>query len=589
MTVGRLSVVSLAVFGAYFFVLILVKATPERTLLMATMVLAGSLLLGSCLADARIQRRAAYALGAILVFTHILGDVPRTFLMRQLDLGPRPQRTQRVIDSTLYAIKATFYDRHFDDCASPRPDCLPPRTGGGIALFKDGYLVVTGEGVIDHVSLKHGKSELTVRRLPYRVPMNSEDFGESGGRDSLSKFRVTDLLVQDKGDAFRLLAAHHYWVNDRGCFVMRVSGIEARYDEFLSGKSDVAWQTMYETAPCLQIDIRNFHGDESGGRLSLVDEGKVLLSVGDLSIDGLGGGAILSQDRGASYGKTILIDLDARRAETFSSGHRNPQGLHVASDGTVWLTEHGPRGGDELNRVVRGENYGWPFATYGTHMLQHTWPLNAHPGEHEGFRRPIYAWLPDIGVSNLVSVEGRSFRRWRGDLLVASMKRTLFRVRVRDGSTVYAEPIEIRGANARIRDVIEDRDGRILLWIDGGSIAVLEAIPEDEPLPEDVPGHQGLRGQLLAARCLSCHEADGGSTQGLGPDLAGVVNRRVAAAEGYRYSAAMRKLPGTWTESRLDQFLANPQGFAPGTTMAFEGIPDPSDRAQLIEYLKTMK
>jgi cytochrome c2 len=588
-TVGRSTGVSLAVFGVYCFLLIVTKASLERPLLLLTVVLASASLFVTFFVPRRIQLGAAYVALGILILAHILGDGPRSFLMRKAGLGPQPQRTQRVIDSTLYAIKATFYDRYLDICSSERGDCSAPRTGGGIALFRDGYLVVTGEGLLAHVSLRHDSDQITVRRLPYRVPMNSEDFATDGGQVSISRFRATDVLVKDAGNAFVLLAAHHYWNTKQKCVVMRVSALEARYDDFVAGTSGEAWRTVYETAPCLKIDMQNFHGDESGGRLAFVGNGKLLLSVGDLSIDGLDGGRILSQDQAAAYGKTILIDLTTWKAQTFSSGHRNPQGLHIAPDGAIWLTEHGPRGGDELNRLTQGENYGWPFATYGTHMLQHTWPLTTHPGEHEGFRRPTYAWLPDIGVSNLTSVEGDLFRLWRGDLLVASLKRTLFRIRVYAGSTIYAEPIEIRGANARIRDIVEDQNGRILLWIDGGSIAVLEPIPEDKPLPDSVPGHQGLRGQLLAARCVTCHAIGDGSSHSLGPDLTGVVNRRIAAAEGYRYSDAMSKLSGTWTESALDQFLANPQRFAPGTTMAFEGIPGASDRAQLIQYLKTTK
>jgi len=80
-----------------------------------------------------------------------------------------------------------------------------------------------------------------------------------------------------------------------------------------------------------------------------------------------------------------------------------------------------------------------------------------------------------------------------------------------------------------------------------------------------------------------------GTSHGIGPDLAGVVNRRVAGATGYRYSNALKKLAGAWTEDRLGEFLANPQAFAPGTSMQFEGIADPVERARLIAHLKTVR
>jgi cytochrome c2 len=333
----------------------------------------------------------------------------------------------------------------------------------------------------------------------------------------------------------------------------------------------------------------SFYGDESGGRIISFDDRRVLFSVGDFSQDGLNGGPNLAQDRTGSYGKTILIDLSSGRGEVYTTGHRNPQGLYAGPDGAVWSTEHGPRGGDELNLLVRGANYGWPFATYGTHMLSHNWPLSANPGSHDGFQTPIYAWLPDIGVSNMTSVEGDLFRAWKHDLLIGSLKRTLWRVRVREGHVVYAEPIEIRGTNARIRDVMEDKDGRIVLMLDGGGIAILEPAPDQGKVADGIAGSDSMRGQLLFARCRGCHEVKDGTAHGIGPDLSGISGRPIAGATGFEYSDALRRLSGPWSDERLDQFLASPQEFVPGTAMAFEGIRDSADRAKVVDFLKTLR
>jgi cytochrome c2 len=332
-----------------------------------------------------------------------------------------------------------------------------------------------------------------------------------------------------------------------------------------------------------------FYGDESGGRLASLANRGLLLSVGDLSRDGLNGGPALAQDKSSAYGKTVLIDVNTGKGEIYSVGHRNPQGLYVGPDGAVWLTEHGPRGGDELNLISRGGNYGWPFATYGTHNLSHSWPLGTNQGEHDGFRAPVYAWLPDIAVSNLIGVEGDLFRAWKQDLLVASLKKALWRVRVREERVVYAEPIELRSQNARIRDVMEDRDGRIVLWLDGGTIAILEPSAEQGSVADGIAGSDSMRGQLLFARCRGCHNVQDGTAHGAGPDLSGIVGRRIAGATGFEYSTALRHLSGTWSEDQLDAFLASPQRFVAGTSMAFEGIRDPTDRAKLIGYLKTLR
>jgi len=95
-----------------------------------------------------------------------------------------------------------------------------------------------------------------------------------------------------------------------------------------------------------------------------------------------------------SYGKTILIHLDDGTSEIYSLGHRNPQGLYVTPEGAIWSTEHGPQGGDELNLIVRGANYGWPLVTYGTDYGSAAWPLSHVQGRHDGYQQPILRGYP---------------------------------------------------------------------------------------------------------------------------------------------------------------------------------------------------
>ena len=120
------------------------------------------------------------------------------------------------------------------------------------------------------------------------------------------------------------------------------------------------------------------------------------------------------------------------------------------------------------------KNYGWPFVTYGTAYDRHEWPLSEVSGSHEGFTRPVFAWVPSIGVSNLIQV-GEIPRAWEGDLLVSSLKAmSLYRIRVREGSVIFAEPIEV---GERIRDLEQMRDGTILLWADNARVVELTVEP----------------------------------------------------------------------------------------------------------------
>jgi glucose/arabinose dehydrogenase len=214
----------------------------------------------------------------------------------------------------------------------------------------------------------------------------------------------------------------------------------------------------------------------SGGRLADLGDGTILLTIGDHALNEVNSSvANVAQDPSADYGKTMRIDVMNRSAEVYSTGHRNPQGVHLAPDGRIWLTEHGPRGGDELNLLVRNVNYGWPLVTYGAAEGRYIWPLNTAQGRNAGYTRPVFSWLPSIGVSSLISVRQGLFGLWKNDLLVSSLRgATLFRVRLEDDHVAYTEPIVV---GRRIRDVAEAADGRIVLLLDDGGFGWIEPVP----------------------------------------------------------------------------------------------------------------
>lgn len=271
------------------------------------------------------------------------------------------------------------------------------------------------------------------------------------------------------------------------------------------------------------------------------------------------------------YGKTLFVPLSGAQPRLFTLGHRNPQGLYVERNGNMWLTEHGPQGGDELNALTEGANYGWPFHTYGKPRDgRFTWPLSAHL---VGMKKPVYAWVPSVAISSVIVVEGSEFPQWKGDLLLGSLRGArLHRMHFEDGRVAYEEPIRV---NERIRDLTEGLDGRIVLWTDNGTIVSVTRAKQDE-------------GAALFQQCAACHPADG-SQNGIGPNLRGVYGRAIASKVDYSYSTAMRAHDGKWDEGQLNAFLADPAAFAPGTSMAFEGIADDWQRRSLIEYLRNFQ
>jgi cytochrome c2 len=461
--------------------------------------------------------------------------------------------------------------------------------GGGLTRFGDDLLLATADGQLFRLQFSNGAETLRVQELSFAIPINREEF-LSGTAESIDerRFRVGDVLVQESGGDYRIFASHHYWNAEAGCFVVRVSSTIVDQDANPLQETPGLWTTIFESTPCLgvleaktgdQPEYPKFAGHQMGGSLALLDDKSLLLTVGDHRFDGLNSAQLLPQDAETSYGKTILIDLLDASAEIFSLGHRNPQGLAVDSSSRVWLTEHGPQGGDELNLVLRNANYGWPLVTFGTDYGSRVWPLNETQGTHNGFAAPIYAWGPGLGMSAVIALEESMFPLWRHDLLIATLSAgTIIRARIQDGRLIYSEHIRI---GKRIRDLVEMSNGTIVLWTDEATIITISQA-------ENVRLSDSERGRLLFASCAGCHVVNDGKTHGIGPDLAGIVGRKIAGAAGYNYSNGLSGFSGNWTEESLDAFIADPQSFAPGNIMtSAQGVPDKEMRSAIIDYLKS--
>jgi glucose/arabinose dehydrogenase len=157
------------------------------------------------------------------------------------------------------------------------------------------------------------------------------------------------------------------------------------------------------------------------------------------------------------------------RPEIFSFGHRNVQGMAInPATGVMWTHEHGPQGGDEVNVMRAGANYGWPVITYGVNYVIGT---KIGVGTHrDGMEQPIHVWVPSIAPSGMMFYTGAAFPAWHGDLFVGSLK---FGVLVRlsvDGDTITGEERLLDGGYGRVRDVVQGPDGYLYLLTDDGKL-----------------------------------------------------------------------------------------------------------------------
>ncbi len=444
----------------------------------------------------------------------------------------------------------------------------PPVDGGAIEPLGAGFLLVTGDGTFYELSW-HDKQQLASRRLALGAPMDRAAFlADQEDPKRPLRLRVTDLALHVEGALTKVFVAHQSWNRDARCFTLRVSVAEVDSQTLAPTVPAGRWRTVFETWPCLQPS-GGFDDAETGGRLAWLGDG-LLLTVGDHGLSGLEGPPTAQLDDNA-YGKVHLLDT-VGGSRLFSRGHRNPQGLVVDNDQRIWSTEHGPQGGDEINVLVGGANYGWPLATYGTNYGQPYWPLAPNARNHGTYVEPVHAFVPSIAISSLIQVRAGLFPAWRGDLLVGSLRpQNLYRLRTRADRVLYVEPLSVQ---REVRDLAEGADGRILLWTDEYDVVVLA--PDKSPPV----------GSVIFERCRACHESAAAPSNSPAPTLRGIVGRSAGSVAGFRYSPALQGDGTPWTEARLDAFLSDPNAFLPGSRMMTGRVVDPIERRALIEFLR---
>ncbi|WP_129641847.1 PQQ-dependent sugar dehydrogenase [Peristeroidobacter agariperforans] len=580
---GKALIRSFAVLSLFLVAAVTVSISLPRFMLIP-LVVAIALIVPLAISPLGLRRLPL----AVLV---LVAGMTAAYSFGHLNMSAQVERTTR--DAYF---STAFYPLH----AIIREGWIPePATrGGGLTLIGDRPLLGTGDGHLYLIDASASGEGFKVTELPTQVPANREEFAKAFGgsarqpkrsmdwreagppRMQTWRFRVADVVAAVEGDQVHLFASHHYWNAKDQCFVARVSELTAPLADFEQSVANAKWSTLFETTPCVPLEGPDrkrgknaFRGEEIGGELLLLEDNKLLLTVGDSGFSGMESTQIFAQDPAADFGKTILIDRATREHRIFTMGHRNPQGLTRTRDGKIWLTEHGEQGGDELNLLQDQANYGWPNVTYGTEYGSNVWPHNPHQGQHLGYRQPTMAWVPSVGTSAVATIDSKLFPVWQDNLLVGSLSsRALYRLVLVEDRVVVQEPIAL---DKRVRDILQMPDGRIMIWSDDWALTLLEPASQ----------HNGT--SLFATQCLGCHGIADGMTHRLGPDLFGVVGRRIGDAPGYdEYSAAMKAQQGAWDEARLDKFLQQPAAAVPGTSMAFPGVPDAQQRKALIEYLK---
>ena len=225
--------------------------------------------------------------------------------------------------------------------------------------------------------------------------------------------------------------------------------------------------TIFESAPSKSTTVHY------GARMVFLPDNTLLINVGDgfdlreqaQNLSNHFGSLVRVTDDGKVPQDNPFIGVAAAQPEIYSYGHRNQQSIAVdRSTGKIYQTEHGPRGGDELNLIEPGKNYGWPMATYG---IDYSGARISPYTSYEGTKQPLVNWTPSIGPSGMTIYNGAQFPDWRGDIFVSSLiYNKIVHIEMEDGTPQQQNDM-FGEIGDRLRDIRTGNDGALYILSEG--------------------------------------------------------------------------------------------------------------------------
>ena len=358
---------------------------------------------------------------------------------------------------------------------------------GGIAQIDNNILYLSGDGDLFLIQENNQKEKkFIIQKIDSpKIDNKKKSFIKNNeinvGKNAEKYFGIKDIIIERFSNFERelLIASSLEYNESADCYTIGVYLSKILDDKKVNISE---WQNIFSTKNCLSVELTKnpkFAAASAGGRIAKFDDNHILLTIGDFYADGVNGPS-LSQDKSNLYGKIIKINIKDLSYNIYSYGHRNPQGLYVDQNNNIFATEHGPTGGDELNRIVEDQNYGWPIATFGTNYkssdayikdandTKKEWPIDITNNTHEKFLKPIFSWGNQLGISNLIVYENDYFSKWKNNLIVSTLatkQLVRFVYDFENDSVIYKENIKIGN---RIRDILTLKNGKIVLLTDRG-------------------------------------------------------------------------------------------------------------------------
>jgi hypothetical protein len=273
-----------------------------------------------------------------------------------------------------------------------------------------------------------------------------------------SRFAITDIAILSESSEIANLLISYPRLTTSRCVELVV--FRATYDRVKN--SLVKNERWFKSKPCVPISAVQ----HAAGRIEVINDRSAYLTVGDLGFDDLPN-RIKSGDLGS------IFRISKTKVARISQGHRNQQGIVLFNRKDLLVSEHGPRGGDEMNLVERGVDYGWPFVTYGAPYSQGDYVIPGKTGTHEGYREPLKQWNPSIAPTELVQIPNGKFGKYSGGLAMGTLRQTsLVFMRYENKRILDTEIVDV---GARIRDLEVLPDQRLIASTDDGRLMIFSS------------------------------------------------------------------------------------------------------------------
>ena len=329
----------------------------------------------------------------------------------------------------------------------------------GLAFLPDGRMIVTE---------KPGRIRLVTREGQLSPPLAGTPEVWYSGQGGMLDVAVDKSFVQNGTIYF--------------CYAERASG---------GGRTTVARGKLNDSSPPRLTDVRVIFrqdgrlssGNHYGCRIAQAPDNSLFISLGDhysardqaQTLDNHIGKVVRISPEGAAPKDNPFTDRGDAKPEVWSYGHRNSQSLAFnPATGDLWEIEHGPRGGDEINIIGKGKNYGWPVIGYG---IDYSGAKLHASTSKDGMEQPVKYWVPSIAPSGMAFYTGNLFPKWKGSLLVGALAGQMLVRLPLNGNTVGAEERILQNLNERIRDVRQGPDGAIWLLTDNSAGRILRVTP----------------------------------------------------------------------------------------------------------------